>query len=969
VDLGRWVARNSSAAADQRDPACPEARVADQALAFLRTARFDLVLFQEFLGHGARALQAHGAGSALHGARTATTLHSCRQWIYEGMQRQPQHAGDVAVDFLEKESARAADRVLAPSAHMARWAADHWHLARDIDVVPYCYDAALAAPRQTIEHRGPFRHLVFFGRLETRKGVHLFCRALARNPALAKSLNGVTFLGKQSSVEGLPSEEFIRRTLSAVPGLNWTIKSDLGSLEALAWLSAQPEVLVVAPSLVDNLPYSLIELYCRHMPFVSTAIGGIPEIVGEANRHVLAPASVDGVGEVLARVCRDERLVVDYRSGYDIAAANAAHLNVVCKLLDAPARKASPRARSLSIVVTSSRGEADVERVRSRFVAADPTAAAASWFGFAAWRESRSRVEVPDRSAEGPVVFVDEHVRPDTRLLSSYLTALTAPGVEAVTSYYYEGDSDDPALVAPLGASLEAGWWQNCFGGPCVAISAKALAAVDDITAETAFGYWPAYAALACRGLRQTVVPDPLFAIGDTAWRTKAEESDTVVREYHARAADQLDLGWLLKSAGAGIGWRQGESVGRELYRKLTSSPDDVVRISLGDSPGDPALHDILRLRDRLMTAVQRWNGSAPRVFVYGAGQHAKLTLQICPEIGPLVAGFIDRRPLAAFLGRPCIRPEAFDASMADAVVYCSPEFEGEMHRRLQHLPVEHVLLYGASPETPAPTSSVRLQNRFGHAAPDFKPLHAMYRPPSWATGYISRGDAEFLFEMIAAHRPRAVVELGVASGASSAAILCAMDQLPEIPGGRVLYSCDVRPTCYFNETFATGRACTEMYPVARTRWRTEFDADARRLARALPRGSVDLTFIDANHAHPWPLLDLLHVTAVAKPRSWVVLHDVDLPIHYPEYQVYGPRWLFEAWPFNKVKGAGRWVSIAAVQLPDDAAALVPMAQRLLAKPWEHAPTMWHINLPKALSVIQDELRQRLAPEDAAVAS
>ena len=120
-----------------------------------------------------------------------------------------------------------------------------------------------------------------------------------------------------------------------------------------------------------------------------------------------------------------------------------------------------------------------------------------------------------------------------------------------------------------------------------------------------------------------------------------------------------------------------------------------------------------------------------------------------------------------------------------------------------------------------------------------------------------------------------------------------------------------------------------------------------------LPRRSVDLTFIDANHAHPWPLLDLLHVTAVAKPRSWVVLHDVDLPIQHPEYQVYGPRWLFQAWPFNKVKGVGRWTSIAAVQLPDDPRDVIPVAEQLLERPWEHAPTMWHIDLPGALASIQ----------------
>ena len=306
---------------------------------------------------------------------------------------------------------------------------------------------------------------------------------------------------------------------------------------------------------------------------------------------------------------------------------------------------------------------------------------------------------------------------------------------------------------------------------------------------------------------------------------------------------------------------------------------------------------------------------------------------------------------------------------MADAVVYSSREFEHDMHARLQDVPVEHVLLYHPSPAFSEDTTSTRLQRRFGHAAPDVSPLHAMYHPPSWATGYVSRGDAEFLFEMIAAERPRTVVELGVASGASSAAILCALDQLPEITGGRVLYSCDVRPTCYFDESYATGQACSEMYPEARARWRTEFDVDARRLARALPRSSVDLTFIDANHAHPWPLLDLLHVTAVAKPRSWVVLHDVDLPIHYPEYQVYGPRWLFQAWPFNKVKGVGRWTSIAAVQLPDAPADLIPMAEQLLERPWEHAPTMCHVDLPSGLASIQASLARRLTPTDTGVAS
>jgi hypothetical protein len=93
-----------------------------------------------------------------------------------------------------------------------------------------------------------------------------------------------------------------------------------------------------------------------------------------------------------------------------------------------------------------------------------------------------------------------------------------------------------------------------------------------------------------------------------------------------------------------------------------------------------------------------------------------------------------------------------------------------------------------------------------------------------------------------------------------------------------------------------------------------------------------------------------------------VVLHDIDLPIQHPEYQVFGPRWLFQAWPFNKVKGIGAWTSIGAVQIPGDLSQLVPLALSLLERPWEHAPTPSHAALPAAFARVQAELEARLKP-------
>ncbi len=204
------------------------------------------------------------------------------------------------------------------------------------------------------------------------------------------------------------------------------------------------------------------------------------------------------------------------------------------------------------------------------------------------------------------------------------------------------------------------------------------------------------------------------------------------------------------------------------------------------------------------------------------------------------------------------------------------------------------------------------------------------------------------------------MLELGVASGASSAALLFALDGRGDDGHDRVLLSCDVRPTCYFDASRPTGSAVQEMYPERRTRWVLDTNSDARRIIAAHVPGSIDLTFIDANHSHPWPLLDLLHLTRLARPGSWVALHDIELPRLSPQYQVHGPQWLFEAWPFNKVHGVGESVNIGVVQLPLDLRDLIPMSLELLDRAWEHTPTSWHVQLPEIFSEVSKALAPRL---------
>jgi predicted O-methyltransferase YrrM len=238
--------------------------------------------------------------------------------------------------------------------------------------------------------------------------------------------------------------------------------------------------------------------------------------------------------------------------------------------------------------------------------------------------------------------------------------------------------------------------------------------------------------------------------------------------------------------------------------------------------------------------------------------------------------------------------------------------------------------------------------------------LRALPAAPDWAKGVTPIHDAEFLLEMVAAYTPAHVIELGVAAGVSSAYLLYALDSLADVDGGRQLTSCDITASCYFDTSHAIGEARQTIYPSPRARWVLDTNMDARRLSQTLAPRSVDLTFIDANHYHPWPLLDLLHVTEIARPESWVVLHDINLPTIAPQVTASGAAWLFDSWPFDKLSGGGPQRNIGAVKLPADLKRLVPYALALLDRIWEHAPTLWHVALPEPFAPIQDRIRARL---------
>lgn len=221
-----------------------------------------------------------------------------------------------------------------------------------------------------------------------------------------------------------------------------------------------------------------------------------------------------------------------------------------------------------------------------------------------------------------------------------------------------------------------------------------------------------------------------------------------------------------------------------------------------------------------------------------------------------------------------------------------------------------------------------------------------VYRRPKWGRGMITEDDARFLHDLVLEIHPSVAIELGVASGCSSAVILEAMRQAgsgtkneerrtKNWESGIWLYAFDVTERCYFDPSHATGDAVAELTPWNARRYR--FTAGDVLLARQRLAGlDAPFAFIDANHLHPWATADLLGLLPAVAPASWVALHDIRLPFvpGRTDTRGHGPRHLFETWPGEKRQG-GTDDNIGAIRLPGNLDDVKTFVQASLSRPWE----------------------------------
>jgi glycosyltransferase involved in cell wall biosynthesis len=268
---------------------------------------FDIVHFSEWRAPGYYTLVAKHQGLAFAQTELCVHTHGPTLWSLLSNGEYLSQLSELELDFMERESVRLADWVVSPSHYLLRWMQEQgWTLPERTCVQQYIRPSSARCTLKTsFAGPRPVDEWVFFGRLEIRKGLVLFCDALDRlaNDSALSRLK-VTFLGKLSKINDRDGADYLADRATSWPW-PWKIISDRDQGGALDYLQGAGRVALI-PSIVDNLPNTVLECLGAGVPFLASTTGGIPEMVAPDDRAgTLFPLRTAELAESLRRAVLD----------------------------------------------------------------------------------------------------------------------------------------------------------------------------------------------------------------------------------------------------------------------------------------------------------------------------------------------------------------------------------------------------------------------------------------------------------------------------------------------------------------------------------------------------------------------------------------------------------------------------------------------------------------------------------------
>ena len=521
---------------------------------WLKTQNFDLVHFPEWGGDAYYSVLAKHQGLAFERTLFCLGTHSPNAWLKQANSEHLAHPADIEVDYMERRAIALADIVVSPCQYMLRWMLENgFELpARSYVQQNILPTSARGNNTPISETRHPVTELVFFGRLETRKGIELFCDALdrlAKDPA-HRNIQ-ITFMGKPANIGGHESQAYLQKRAKNW-SWKWNILATMDQPSAMRYLR-EPGRLAIIPSLMENSPYTVLECLGSRIPFLASRVGGIPELIADADieHATFLPVTAELAGLLsrtlqagirpwrpAAEASATEKSWMDWHNAIRAECGNAtpapatnselplvsvciAHFNRPQFLKQSLASLEAQDYPNFEVIVVDD-GSTQPEAIQY-LAEIEPQLNQRNWrivrqknLYLSAARNTGAR------NARGEyILFMDDDnfARPEE--ISTFIKVARKTDADILTCCmeYFEG-TDAPRLTGkavtrwvPLGPDVAAGYFRNCFGDANCLVKRSTFEQLGGFTEIHGVTHedWEFLANAALKGAHLEVIPESLF--------------------------------------------------------------------------------------------------------------------------------------------------------------------------------------------------------------------------------------------------------------------------------------------------------------------------------------------------------------------------------------------------------------------------------------------------------------------------
>ena len=525
---------------------------------YLKTTNFDIIIFPDWRGVGYYSTLAKKQRIAFQNTALCVQTHSSSLWHDLNNQNVQYDPQKVWTYHMERGSISNADIVISPTRYLLDWKTKHgFQLPNHTYVQPYLFNFG-DLPKTRASDKQQIRELIFFGRLERRKGIHLFveavCKLAVRRRELDHSVK-ITFLGKfTKDLTGHIVDQILEKLGKCPFVLNFL--TTLDHQQAITYIGRE-SCLPVICSVADNAPLTVLECLYFQVPFLASRVGGIPELIAqedyqgvlfEPTPNVLCDKFIEAInnGATTARPATNQRKNLE--TWLNALKCFKSQFSVTSQVLKATSETVSvciTHFNRANFLKTTLAGISNQTFQPSEIIIVDDGSTdsdaidllkkieAGNYIGrckviyqnnrFVGAARNRGLREVTSEF----VVFMDDDNFACSNQLEIFVTAIVNGRYDALTccAITFE-DNDDPEttekykyIYLPLGGSVSAGMFSNCYGDANGIYRTSALREVGGFTEDygTSWEDCELLAKLNLEGYRVDTIPETLMWLRSTA--------------------------------------------------------------------------------------------------------------------------------------------------------------------------------------------------------------------------------------------------------------------------------------------------------------------------------------------------------------------------------------------------------------------------------------------------------------------